>query len=119
MDADIPLVPTDAHGRMRGEELRKTVQQQGRDGIFAVVATAGSTNLGVIDDLEGIADVCAELGVWMHVDGAYGAAALGAPSARHSSGVSSAPTVRSVPMGALAVAVALDASHALELNGGI
>jgi len=82
MDANILLVPTDDHGRLRGEDLRKTVEQQGTDGLFAVVATAGSTNRGVIDDLEGIANVCAELGVWMHVDGAYGAAALAAPSAR-------------------------------------
>jgi glutamate/tyrosine decarboxylase-like PLP-dependent enzyme len=36
----------------------------------------------VIDDLEGVADVCARLGVWMHVDGAYGGAGLAAPSVR-------------------------------------
>jgi len=82
MDADILLVPTDVHGRMRGDDLRQTVKEKGTDGLFAVVATAGSTNLGLIDDLKGIADVCAEQGVWMHVDGAYGAAALAAPSAR-------------------------------------
>jgi L-2,4-diaminobutyrate decarboxylase len=47
-----------------------------------VVATAGTTNAGVIDDLAGVADVCAETGVWMHVDGAYGGAGLAAPSVR-------------------------------------
>jgi glutamate/tyrosine decarboxylase-like PLP-dependent enzyme len=50
--------------------------------VFAVVATAGTTNVGVVDDLAGAADAAATLGVWFHVDGAYGAAALAAPSAR-------------------------------------
>jgi L-2,4-diaminobutyrate decarboxylase len=50
--------------------------------VFAVVATAGTTNLGEVDDLAGVADVCAERGLWLHVDGAYGLAALCAPSAR-------------------------------------
>ena len=45
-------------------------------------ATSGTTNAGVIDELTRIADVCAEHGVWMHVDGAYGGAALCSPSGR-------------------------------------
>ena len=47
------------------------------------MATSGTTNLGVIDDLAGIAEVCRERGLWFHVDGAYGGAALAAPSVRH------------------------------------
>ena len=50
--------------------------------MFAVVASAGTTNLGVIDDLRSVGAVAAERGIWFHVDGAYGAAALAAPSAR-------------------------------------
>ena len=51
--------------------------------MFAVVGTSGTTNLGVVDDLAGIAEVCREYGLWFHIDGAYGGAALAAPSVRH------------------------------------
>jgi glutamate/tyrosine decarboxylase-like PLP-dependent enzyme len=47
------------------------------------VASAGTTNAGVVDDLAGVADAAAQAGVWLHIDGAYGGAALAAPSVRH------------------------------------
>ena len=47
------------------------------------MATAGTTNAGIVDDLAGVADVAAERSLWFHIDGAYGgAAALFAPSVR-------------------------------------
>ena len=61
---------------------RGAVRRADRDRLFAIVATAGTTNVGVVDDLAGAAAVTAELGTWMHVDGAYGGAALAAPSVR-------------------------------------
>ncbi len=85
MDADVILVPADAAGRMRHDALRSAVAElddTDRERLFAIIATSGTTNAGVIDDLSGAADVCAELGVWFHVDGAYGGAALAAPSVR-------------------------------------
>ncbi|MFN2518864.1 MAG: aspartate aminotransferase family protein [Jatrophihabitantaceae bacterium] len=86
MDVDVIEVPGDARGRMLGSALRTTVAglpEPVRNGIFAVVATGGSTNLGVVDDIAGIAAVADQQGWWLHVDGAYGGAGLAAPSVRH------------------------------------
>ncbi|HEV7203859.1 MAG TPA: pyridoxal-dependent decarboxylase [Jatrophihabitans sp.] len=86
MDADLIEVPRDERGRMVGSALRETVEAlpaDVRDGIFAVVATAGTTNLGIVDDIAGVAEVTQEHGWWLHVDGAYGGAGLAAPSVRH------------------------------------
>lgn len=85
MDADVVVVPAGDRGEMDGDALRATIDGLGddRDRVFAIVATAGTTNVGVIDDLTGAADVAASLDTWFHVDGAYGGAALCAPSVRH------------------------------------
>ena len=77
-------VYADDHWRLTGAHLRRTLEDNDPSGLFAVAATAGTTNVGAIDDLAGIAAVCKEHGVWMHVDGAYGGAALAAPSVRDS-----------------------------------
>lgn len=85
MDADVVLVPADRSGRMHGSAIDDVVEamaEEDRERIFAIVATSGTTNAGVIDDLAGTADACLRLGVWFHVDGAYGGAALAAPSVR-------------------------------------
>jgi len=83
MDVDVILVPHDERGRLTGELLRERLAEVDADGLFAVSATAGTTNAGVVDDLAGVAEVCRDLGVWMHVDAAYGGAALCAPSVRN------------------------------------
>ncbi len=85
MDADVVAVPTDDRGRLTGRALRATIESldvADRSRLFAVIATAGTTNAGVVDDLAGVAEIADELGTWMHVDGAYGGAALAAPSVR-------------------------------------
>jgi glutamate/tyrosine decarboxylase-like PLP-dependent enzyme len=86
MDVDLIEIPGDQRGRMTGAALRRVVADLSAgtvDGIFAAVATAGTTNVGVVDDIDGVADVAAEHGWWLHVDGAYGGAGLAAPSVRH------------------------------------
>ena len=86
MDADVLKVPADNRGRTSGEATAKFVSslsKQDRKRVCAVVATSGTTNVGVVDDLEGMAQQAQALGTWFHVDGAYGAAALCAPSVRH------------------------------------
>jgi L-2,4-diaminobutyrate decarboxylase len=75
MDAEVLPVPGD---RLTGEALEHALHP----GVFAVVATAGTTNLGTIDDLSGVVAVCADRKIWLHVDGAYGLGALCAPNAR-------------------------------------
>lgn len=85
MDADVIKAEADGEGRLLVDGLRDLVANlsaEDRDRVFAVVATSGTTNAGVIDPLAGAADVAEELGVWFHVDGAYGGAGLAAPSVR-------------------------------------
>lgn len=82
LDCDVILVEGDDRGRMTGAGLEQALAAEDHPGVFAVVATAGTTNAGIIDDLAGIADVCAARGLWMHVDGAYGLAGMAAPSIR-------------------------------------
>ncbi len=80
MDVDLIKVPVGEDGVMRGPELKSAIDQyrgkySDRD-ICAIVATAGTTNLGIIDDLPTIAQVANSHKIWFHVDGAYGLAGL-------------------------------------------
>jgi L-2,4-diaminobutyrate decarboxylase len=83
MDVDVISVPVDERGRLTGPALAAELERPHHAGLFAVVASAGSTNAGVVDDLEGVARVCRDHGLWLHVDGAYGGAGLLAPSVRN------------------------------------
>lgn len=85
MDVDVLKVNVAANGKLMGEAVANaidTLHATTTKRVFAVVATAGTTNLGIIDDLKGIGGYARERDIWFHVDGAYGLAALCAPSVR-------------------------------------
>lgn len=69
-------VAVDGQGRMRVDALEAAVKEARGKGEtpFYVNATAGTTVLGSFDPLDEIADVCQREGLWMHVDGSWGAA---------------------------------------------
>lgn len=85
LDCDVVVVDGDEYGRMSAADLDAALAaHRAADGapVFAISATAGTTNLGMVDDLAGLADVAEHGGLWLHVDGAYGGAALLSPLGR-------------------------------------
>jgi aromatic-L-amino-acid/L-tryptophan decarboxylase len=80
----VRTVPSDPLGRLRVASLVDDLDRSAAEGWrpFCVVATAGTTNTGAVDPLAELASVCADRGLWLHVDGAYGAAAAFAPRGR-------------------------------------
>lgn len=81
MDADVLLVPAGDDGVLRADAVREALAAHG-DEICAVVATGGSTNFGIVDDIAGIAALKDEFDFWLHIDGAYGLTAMLSPAAR-------------------------------------
>ncbi len=83
IDADVLSVPTEE--RFEAVQLRAAIDAllpEDRARLFAVIATGGTTNAGVIDDLDGIGRICAKEGLWYHVDAAYGGGALASRTVR-------------------------------------
>jgi aromatic-L-amino-acid decarboxylase len=78
------IVGVDERWRMDPGALDDAVRRDRAQGLepFLVVAAAGTTNTGAVDPLPAIADVCAERGLWLHVDGAYGGAFVLCPEGR-------------------------------------
>ena len=81
MDVEVVPVVPDPGGMLRGDAVRAALEQHGAS-VFAVVATAGSTNFGIVDDVASIAALKEEFDFWLHVDGAYGLTGMLSPLAR-------------------------------------
>jgi glutamate/tyrosine decarboxylase-like PLP-dependent enzyme len=82
IDVD-PLILHPEDHRLMGSDLAASLaNDQDPESVIAVVATSGTTNAGIVDDLAGIGQVARNAGLWFHVDGAYGGAGLFAPSVR-------------------------------------
>ncbi|MFT4230882.1 MAG: aminotransferase class V-fold PLP-dependent enzyme [Microbacterium sp.] len=75
MDVDVVAVPAGADGRLHGDGVAAALDAHG-DAVFAVVATGGTTNFGIVDDIASVAAAAKARDVWLHVDGAYGLAAM-------------------------------------------
>jgi len=78
MDVELIILPVDNEGCLQIAAL---------DGVdctrvFAIVANAGATNSGAVDDIEALADFAKANDLWLHLDGAYGLAALACPKNR-------------------------------------
>lgn len=82
MDVDVIAVPVAVDGVLRAPEVRSTLEEYG-DRVIAVVATTGSTNFGIVDDVAGIAELKHDFDFWLHIDGAYGLTAMLSSLTRH------------------------------------
>jgi glutamate/tyrosine decarboxylase-like PLP-dependent enzyme len=71
-------IPSDDRFRLPLDALREAIQSDKKKGLrpFCVIANAGTTNTGAVDPLPELADLCAAEGMWLHADGAYGAATM-------------------------------------------
>ena len=78
------LVPADAAHRIRPDLLAARIGQDRAAGLrpFLVVGNAGTVDVGAIDDLDALADLARDEGLWFHVDGAFGAMAALSPTLR-------------------------------------
>jgi glutamate/tyrosine decarboxylase-like PLP-dependent enzyme len=81
MDVDVLSVPVAADGRMTGADIEKALGDDW-DGVFAIVATGGTTNFGIVDDIASVVATARKHDVWVHLDGAYGIAGMFADSTK-------------------------------------
>lgn len=74
----IHIIPTDTSFCMDIPSLQTAIQNDiaTKKKPFAVIASAGTTNTGSVDPLSDISTICHKFGMWMHIDGAFGASAL-------------------------------------------
>lgn len=81
----IRWIATNAANQMDNELLEQTIKEDISKGLkpIMVVGTAGDVSTGVVDDLKGIAAICKQYDLWLHIDGAYGAPAAVIPELKN------------------------------------
>ena len=85
MDVELLTIEPGTDRKLHGDAVGAAIDNlhaTSQTRVFAVVATGGTTNLGIVDDLTSVGAATHERDIWFHVDGAYGLAALCAPSVR-------------------------------------
>ena len=105
----VRLIPVDGLLRADPEALRRQIRRDRSAGRapFLIVATAGSTNAGVLDPLEDLAEVAAEESLWLHVDAAWGGAFVLLPELQPAfSGIERADSITFDPHKGLSVPMA-------------
>ncbi len=77
-EEQICVLPADEHFQIPLSRLAEQIERDRAEGLlpFCVAANAGTTNTGAVDPLNELADLCEREGLWLHADGAYGAAAI-------------------------------------------
>jgi aromatic-L-amino-acid decarboxylase len=80
--ASLRVIPADALHRLDPDRVARAVSEDRAAGLqpFLLVGTAGTVDVGAIDPLHALADVAQRENLWFHVDGAFGATAMLAPS---------------------------------------
>jgi L-2,4-diaminobutyrate decarboxylase len=84
-ERNIIRLPVDGEGRIcaaKTPDLLDRARKNGAD-VFCLVASAGTTSRGAFDPIDSLADIAAEQGIWLHVDGAHGASLLLSDALRH------------------------------------
>jgi glutamate/tyrosine decarboxylase-like PLP-dependent enzyme len=81
MNIELIKAEVDDHGKLTGDSVMKALAES-TNRVFAVVATAGTTNFGIVDRISEIAEITREHSLWLHIDGAYGLAGILDPATR-------------------------------------
>ncbi len=80
----IRIIPTDSEFKFSLNKLKNAIAKDALEGFqpFCLIATAGTTNTGTVDQLSELSTICKRDNIWFHIDGAYGAAAILANSGK-------------------------------------
>ena len=81
MNIELIKADVDDQGKLTGASVEMALTDA-KHKVFAVVATAGTTNFGIVDRINEIAEVTKQHTLWLHIDGAYGLAGILDPATR-------------------------------------